>query len=85
MWIRLLPPFGDGKTWQEIALPPKATIKELMDRLVEIHPDLHPYLRATVEETFHQFILLRDDHVLTANDLIEPDDRIVMVMPLTGG
>ena len=85
MWVRLLPPFGDGKMWQELSLPKEAGVKELIDRVVEANLHLRPYLRSTVEETFHQFILLREDHVLTADDYIEPEDRIVVVMPLTGG
>ena len=85
MWVRLLPPFGDGKTWQELSLPKGAGVKDLVDHLAEANPNLRPYLRATVEETFHQFILLKGDHVLRAEDRIEAEDRIVVVMPLTGG
>ena len=85
MWIRLLPPFGDGRTWQELNLPEGAGVKELIEQLAAANPHLQPYLRSSVEETFHQFILLREDHVLAADDRIAPDDRIVLVMPLTGG
>jgi hypothetical protein len=85
MWVRLLPPFGDGKTWHEIFLPEGAGVKELIDGLVEANSCLKPYLRSTIEETFHQLILLRQDHVLSADDPLDPKDRIVVVMPLTGG
>jgi hypothetical protein len=85
MWVRLLPPFGDGKTWQEFHLPAGAGVRELIPLLAAANPDLQAYLRPTVEETFHQFILLRNDHVLQAGEPLSPEDRIVMVMPLTGG
>jgi len=81
----MLPPFGDGKTWQEVHLPPHAGVKELIDRLVIANPHLSPYLRHTVEETLHHLIFLRGDYVLKVDDPIGPEDRIVMVMPLTGG
>lgn len=85
MWIRLHPPFGDGKTWEEIELQSPFSVDELVRRLVATHPQLRPYLRNTLEETFHQFILIRRDHVLRVDDKIEPDDRIVIMMPLAGG
>ena len=85
MWVRLLPPFGDGKTWREIDLPPATSVSTLVQRLSEMYRELHPYLRDSVDETFHHFLLARDDYVLQADDTVEPDDRIVVVMPLTGG
>jgi hypothetical protein len=85
MWVRLLPPFGNGKTWQEFDLPPEAGVQDLVQVILKNNPYLQIYLRPTLEETFHQFIFLRDDYVLEASDRIGPEDRIVMVMPLTGG
>lgn len=85
MRVRLLPPFGDGKTWQEISLPREATVRDLVDRIASANRQLYPYLRSTVEETFHHFILIRGDHVLVPGDTLDPDDSIVLVMPLTGG
>jgi hypothetical protein len=60
-------------------------VRELVNTLPDQQPALLPYRRATVEETFHQFILLRGDHVLLPDEPLAPDDRIVLVMPLTGG
>lgn len=85
MWIRLHPPFGDGKTWEEIDFQGPVSVDELVRRLVATHSQLRPYLRNTSEETFHQFILIRGDHVLRGDDEIEPEDRIVVMMPLAGG
>ena len=85
MWIRLYPPFGDGKTWEEIEFQEPVSVGELVKRIVATHSQLRPYLRSTPEETFHHFILIRGDHVLTADDKIEPEDRIVVMMPLAGG
>jgi len=85
VWVRLLPPFGDGKTWHGIDLPAESGVQQLIERLREIQPQIGPYLRHNLEETFHQFILFRDDHVLSGSDFLEQDDRIVIVMPLTGG
>ncbi|MFB3819201.1 MAG: hypothetical protein ACE147_16190 [Candidatus Methylomirabilales bacterium] len=85
MWVRLLPPFGDGKSWREIDLPARASVAMLIQRLAQLHAELHPYLRETPDETFHHFILARGDYVLRADDVVEPEDRIVVVMPLTGG
>ena len=85
MWVRLLPPFGDGKTWHEIDLPEGSNVEELIKRLNEIQPQIRSYIRHSVEETFHQFILFRDDHILGRNDRLKPGDRIVVVLPLNGG
>lgn len=85
MWVRLLPPLGDGKTWQEIPFAGMSGIKEVVAEIVRRNPQLRPYLRSCLEETFHQFILMKADHVLTSADAVGPEDRIVVVMPLTGG
>ena len=85
MWIRLHPPFGDGKTWEKIEFQGPVGVDELVKRLAATHSQLCPYLRATPEETFHQFILIRGDHVLGVDDKIGPEDRIVVMMPLAGG
>jgi sulfur carrier protein ThiS len=85
MWLRLHPPFGEGKEWEEIDLPAPASVKDLLDRLKITHPKLKPYIRESEGETFHHFILIRGDHILNADDLIQPTDRIVIMMPLTGG
>jgi hypothetical protein len=85
MWVRLLPPFGDGKTWQEFDLPAEAGVQDLIQAILKDHPHLRSYLRPTLKETFHQFIFLRGDYVLEPGDRIGRYDRIVMVMPLTGG
>jgi len=85
MWVRLLPPFGDGKTWQEIALGANSGVPELVSEIVRSNPQLASFLRPSLEETFHQFILMKEDRVLTPGDSVGPDDRIVVVMPLTGG
>jgi sulfur carrier protein ThiS len=83
--IRLLPPFGDGKTWHEVHVPDGSRVRDLLNILPDKQPVLLPYRRATPEETLHQFILLREDHVLSPDETLEPEDRIVLVMPLTGG
>ncbi|MEW5721746.1 MAG: hypothetical protein AB1896_01475 [Thermodesulfobacteriota bacterium] len=85
MWVRLHAPFGDGRTWDRINLPPSARTLELLAVLKKRCPALEPLIQPTPEETFHHFLLLRDDYVLGAQDQIAPDDRIVVVMPLTGG
>ncbi len=85
MWIRLHAPFGDGKTWEEIEFQSPVGVDALITRLVAAHPQLRPYLRSTPEETFHHFILIRGDYVLRSGDKIDPEDRIVVMMPLAGG
>ena len=85
MWVKLHRPFGDGKNWEEIQLPSPAGVKDLLAELLRTHPRLKQYLRDSVEETFYQLILIREDYVLRAEDEIGVEDRIVVTMPLTGG
>jgi hypothetical protein len=85
MWVKLQRPYGDGKKWEEIELPSPAGVKDLLAELIKTHPRLKQYLRDSVEETFYQLILIREDYVLRAEDEIGEEDRIVVTMPLTGG
>jgi hypothetical protein len=85
MWVKLHRPYGDGKEWEEIDLPSPARVNDLLTALIRTHPRLKEYFRDTVEETFHQLILIRGDYVLRAEDEIGEEDRIVVAMPLTGG
>jgi len=85
MRIKLHRPFGDGKRWEQVDLPRSASVKDLLDQLKKNHPELKQYIRDSEEETFHHLVLIRGDHVLNEDDRIEPDDRIVVMMPLTGG
>ena len=82
---RLLPPFGDGRTWVETGFPGPVALGPFISRLAELQPRLRPYLRTTVEETFHQLILIRAGEVLAEGDLVAPEDEIIITMPLTGG
>lgn len=85
MWLKLHPPFGEGKEWEKIDLPSPTNMEKFLDRLRLIHPEMEPYFRKTVEETIHHFILIRGDYVLNVKDPIYPGDSIVVMMPLTGG
>jgi sulfur carrier protein ThiS len=85
MWVKLHRPFGDGKKWEEIELPSPAGVNDLLAKLRKTHPRLKRYFRDSEEETFHHLILIRGDYVLKAEDEIEEEDRIVVMMPLTGG
>jgi hypothetical protein len=83
--VRLLPPFGDGKTWEEITLPEGSGLWQLLEQLTETQPQIRSYMRPSLEETFHQLLVIRNDYILKENDLLVPDDRLVITMPLTGG
>jgi len=85
MWVKRHRPYGDGKKWEELELPSPAGVKDLLAELLKTHPGLKRYYRDSVEETFHQLILIRGDYVLKAEDVIGEEDRIVVTMPLTGG
>ena len=85
MWLRLHPPFGDGKTWESIDIATPTSVKQFLKLIKKHHPELDTYFRASEEETFHQFILIRGDHVINPEDRIMPEDRMVVMMPLTGG
>ncbi|MEW6262189.1 MAG: MoaD/ThiS family protein [Thermodesulfobacteriota bacterium] len=85
MWVRLHASFGDGRTWDEIDLPSPASVPELLAILKQRYLRLEALIKPTPEETFHRFLLIRDDHVLSDRDHIAPDDRIVIMLPLTGG
>jgi sulfur carrier protein ThiS len=85
MWVKLHRPFGDGKKWEEIELSFPAGVKDLLAKLRKTHPGLKRYFRDSEEETFHHLILIRGDYVLKAEDEIGEEDRIAVMMPITGG
>lgn len=85
MWVSLHPPYGSGKVWEEVDLPSPAGVRDLLEQLRGTHPELKRYFRDSAEETFHHLLLIRGDHVLTEEDTIQEKDRIVVMMPLTGG
>ena len=90
MWFRLHPPFGnqrvdEQKVWEEMAIPDPITVRDFLHRLQEIHPEVSDYIRQNEEETFHHILLFRQSYVLKIEDSIKPDDRIDVMMPLTGG
>jgi hypothetical protein len=84
------PPFGrqqvgEPPMWDEIGLPPGSRVPQLLDELHRRYPELRSHIRDTPEETFHQFLLIRQGYVLKEDDEVFPDDRLVVMMPLTGG
>jgi hypothetical protein len=90
MWVCLHPPFGgrktsNGKIWHEMTISKPMGVEEFLKRLAERFPQLCRYIRPSGEETFHQLLLLRAGEVLNESDQIQPDDRIEIMMPLTGG
>ena len=90
MWVCLNPPFGgrktsNGKIWDEITISEPIGVEEFLKRLAEQFPQLSQYIRTSGEETFHQLLLLRGGEVLNETDQIQPEDRIEIMMPLTGG
>jgi hypothetical protein len=90
MWIRLHPPFGgrktsNGKIWDELNLSEPVGVEEFLKQLAQRFPELGRHIRPSGEETFHHFLLLRAGEVLNETDQIRPDDRIEIMMPLTGG
>jgi len=90
MWIRLHPPFGGRKTsnakiWDELNLSESVGVEEFLKHLVQRFPELNRHVRSSGEETFHHLLLLRGGEVLNETDQIRPDDRIEIMMPLTGG
>lgn len=90
MWFRLHPPFGnrkvgDRKVWEEIALEAPITVKDFLTRLKALHPELCDHICVEEEETFHHLLLFRQGDVIDKNDKVYPDDRIEIMMPLTGG
>ena len=90
MWVCLHPPFGgrktsNGKIWDELTIAKPMGVEEFLKILTERFPQLSQYIRPSGEETFHQLLLLRSGEVLNETDQIQPDDRIEIMMPLTGG
>lgn len=84
MQVRLMPPFGDN-SWTEVRIDSAISVGDFLTCLAAIAPRIRGYLKDTTDETFHQFLLLRDDYVLKSDDTVSPSDRITVVMPLTGG
>ena len=90
MWVRLHPPFGgrkttNGKIWDELPISESVGVEEFLQRLAAQFPHLSQHIRTSGEETFHQLLLLRGGEVLNEADRIQPEDRIEIMMPLTGG
>jgi hypothetical protein len=90
MWFRLHPPFGnqrvdDQKVWEEMVFPDPIAVRDFLHRLQKIHPEMSDYIRQNEEETFHHILLFRQSYIIKREDLIQPDDHIDVIMPLTGG
>ena len=85
MWIKLHPPFGEGIKWEEINLPDNTKVESLLGLLVNLHPEMQPYMRFPEEDTMYHFILVREDRILSITDQIHPEDRIKIMLPITGG
>ena len=90
MWVCLHPPFGgrktsNGKIWDELTIAKPMGVEEFLKKLTERFPQLSQYIRTSGEETFHQLLLLRGGEVLNETDQIQTDDRIEIMMPLSGG
>ena len=90
MWLRLHPPFTgrpikEGNIWTEITLSEPLEVEVFLQKLEVLLPRLVPYLRPTSEETFYHILLVKKGYVLKPRDMVDPDDRIEVLMPLTGG
>ena len=46
---------------------------------------MQPYMRFPEEDTMYHFILVREDRILNITDQIHPEDRIKIMLPITGG
>ena len=90
MWICLHPPFGgrktsNGKIWEELTISKPVGMEEFLEHLAERFPQLSRHIRQSGEETFHHLLLFRGGEVLNETAQIQPDDRVEIMMPLTGG
>ena len=85
MWIKLLPPFGDGQVWNKIGLPVNATVGDLLRKLNVKHFPIKALTPEAEEEGLQNFILIRDGNVLGIFDTLGQEDRIVVVLPVEGG
>jgi hypothetical protein len=90
MWICLHPPFGgrktsNGKIWDELPISEPMGVEEFLEHLVERFPQLRRYIRQSGEETFYHMLLFRTGEVLNETARIQPDDRVEIMMPITGG
>ncbi|MBT4088764.1 MAG: MoaD/ThiS family protein [Deltaproteobacteria bacterium] len=90
MEYRLHAPFARKKTrdrlsWEVIKESAEMSVAVSLEHLVVQHLEMADYVRQSVEETFHHLLLFRADHVLGADEKILPQDRIEIIMPLTGG
>lgn len=90
MRVCIHPPFGgrkttNGKIWDELPIFESVGVEDFLQRLAKQFPQLRQHIRTSGEETFHQLLLLRGGEVLNEIDIIQPEDRIEIMMPLTGG
>lgn len=90
MLICLHPPFGgrkvaQEKVWEEIPLDRAMPSGDFLVMIKKRYLDLVPYIQESEDETFYHLLIFRSGYALQKHDLIQPDDRIEIMMPLTGG
>lgn len=85
MWVRFHAPFGDGRTWQEIPIAGSLSLRELLGLLQARCPGLDRFTGSGQPEAGDHLLLFRGDHMLGETDRVQPEDRIVVMLPLHGG
>ncbi len=71
---------------QEFDLAEAVTVAAFLTRLGETHPGLGRYLRFALEDTRPRgLMILRGATTLTLADLIEPGDKIDILVGIQGG
>jgi molybdopterin converting factor small subunit len=86
--VRFFKPLAElsGKEEIDFDLKRPLPVKELLGILAERIPSLRPYLRKEKDEILNFFVvLIRGDEILRLQDMVQEEDTIKILPPISGG
>ena len=88
MKIRFFKPFDElsGKEEMDLELKRPLPVKELLGIIAEKVPAFRPYLAKEKDEILNFFVvLIRGDEILKLRDVVQEEDTIKILPPISGG
>jgi molybdopterin converting factor small subunit len=88
MKIRFFKPFDElsGKEEIDLELKRPLPVKELLGIIAEKVPSFRPYLAKEKDEILNFFVvLIRGDEILKLQDVVQAEDTIKILPPISGG
>ncbi len=88
MKIRFFKPFDEisGQDEMDLELKKPVQVKEVLGEIEKRVPTFQRYLRKEKDEVLNFFVVLvRGDEILKLNDLIQDQDTVKVLPPISGG